>query len=293
MSTKLQISLFKSLTGHKQSVYSLCEDGLGGIFSAGSDGFIVHWKDISSGDGELFAQIGEAVYCIFWDEENEHLIAGTQSGNLYILKKGNEPIKKIAHSQGAFVIKKHNNKIITGGGDGRLIFWELDFNISQDLAVFKKSIRDIAVYKNQYFVVGSTGECSLIESGKQIEIVTLGKNSIFTVCIKDGNIITGGREAVIRVHTKDFELFELTNAHWFTIHTLALSIDREILVSAGMDKRIRFWDLNTMNPLGSVDPNKDEFAHKSSVNKIIWLNAETLISCSDDALIKCWKVSRI
>ena len=293
MSTKLKISLFKTLTGHKQSVYSICEDGLGGIFSAGSDGFIVNWKDISCGDGELFAQIGEAVYCIFWDKENEQLIAGTQSGNLFILKKGNEPIQKLAHSKGVFVIKKHNNKIITGGGDGRLIYWDFDFNISQEIAVFNKSIRDIAIKNNKYYVVGSTGECALIESEKLIEHVRMGENSIFAVCVENGNIITAGREALIRSHTKEFELLEIINAHWFTIHALALNIHGRILVSAGMDKRIRFWDLNSMSPLNSIDPNKDETAHKSSVNKLIWLNKETLISCSDDAQIKCWKVSII
>lgn len=293
MSTKLKISLLKTLKGHKQSIYSICEDGQQGFFSAGSDGFLVHWKNITSNDGELFAQIGEAVYSIFWDKENEQLIAGTQSGHLYILKKGNAPRRKFAHSKGVFAIKKHGNIFVTGGGDGRLIFWDLKFHIKKEFNVFKKSIRDVAIINSNYYVIGSTGECALIQSGNDINIMKMGENSIFAIQINNGTIITAGREAKIRLHTMDFEILESINAHWYTIHTLAMNLKSELLASAGMDKRIRFWELNSMTPLYSIDPTKDEIAHKSSVNKLIWLNADTLVSCSDDAQIKCWKVSII
>ena len=292
MSTKLHISLINILTGHKQSVYAICEDGISGIFSAGSDGFIVHWKDINSGDGELFAQIGESIFSVFWDKQKEQIIAGTKSGDVYILKKGTEPIIKKAHSKGVFIIKKYGENFLTGGGDGRLVFWDDYLNPSTQLKVFDKSIRDVIIVDQVLHVVGSTGECAVINTDKIETSVKIAENSIFSICIKKKYIITAGREAVIRIHDRDFELLDTINAHWFTIHSLALSPTSELLASGGMDKRIRIWDFENFNPLGSVDPNKDIDAHKSSVNKLIWLDSTTLISCSDDAQIKCWKVSK-
>ncbi len=292
MSTKLHISLFKTLTGHTQSVYSICEDGKGGFYSAGADGFIVHWKDINSDNGELFAQLGESIFSVFWDNENEQIIAGTKSGDLYILKKGSDPIIKKSHSKGVFVIKKYGKNFLSGGGDGRLVIWDDFINPKAQLQVFNKSIRDVFEVDQMLQVFGSTGECALVNTNKVEKVFKIAENSIFSIYIDQNYIITAGREALIRIYNRDYELLESIKAHWFTIHSLAVSPGSKLLASGGMDKRIRIWDFENFIPLGSVDPNKDADAHKSSVNKIIWLDSKTLISCSDDAHIKCWKVSK-
>ena len=87
------------------------------------------------------------------------------------------------------------------------------------------------------------------------------------------------------------ELKELKSldAHWYTIHSVKFSPSKTILASASMDKTIRLWSGKDFKLLKVIDTTKFE-AHKSSVNGLIWLNDNLLISCSDDASIKCWEI---
>ena len=65
----------------------MCLDGKGGFFSAGSDGFIVHWESPEMTTGVLFAQIPEAVFSLTYLPESNTVLVGTQFGQLYFLQK--------------------------------------------------------------------------------------------------------------------------------------------------------------------------------------------------------------
>ena len=95
----------------------------------------------------------------------------------------------------------------------------------------------------------------------------------------------GGRDAKIWLTDDRLHIHKKMDAHWFSIHALAFSPDGNYLASGSMDKSIRLWDTES----GELLVHK-ELAHRSSVNQFIWLDRETLISCSDDTQIISWKI---
>jgi WD40 repeat protein len=64
-----------------------------------------------------------------------------------------------------------------------------------------------------------------------------------------------------------------------------------MIATGSMDKSIRFWHTHTLEPLGSVYTDHAH-GHKSSVNDLLWLDTETLVSVSDDAQVRCWKITQ-
>src|SRR5690606_6981595 len=104
--------------------------------------------------------------------------------------------------------------------------------------------------------------------------------TVFSVChIPSQNILaSGGREARLKLY-KDFELRKDIPAHLLHIHHMSLSPNGEYLATASMDKTIKVWDVATFTLLKVIDFERLA-AHTSSVNKILWIDKNTLISCS-------------
>jgi WD40 repeat protein len=117
------------------------------------------------------------------------------------------------------------------------------------------------------------------------ETVTIGINTLFQCVSFNDQFIMAGRDAKICYTDSRFDILKKIDAHWFSIHALVVSPDVQFLASGSMDKSIRIWDLNS----GELLFHK-ELAHRSSVNKIIWLSENRIVSCSDDAQIISWKI---
>ncbi len=334
--------------GHKQAVYSIQSNGFGGWYSAGSDGWIVHWPDCHKSEGILLAQIGEPIYSLFVCGLNhEFILAGGQSGTVYAFQLENTLINnsqkadligsnhsetenvetatiKIVqlwsqrfHSKGVFDFNLlTNNWLASCSADGTVAVWNLDHpetgglesnSIGGSLRCFcaahfnnlridnsEKTSNPVAdifvggflgkVYQFRLYYSLETGEPSRLE-WLNSETKTLGVNTLFQCVSFNGQFITAGRDAKIWFTDSRFQIVKKIDAHWFSIHALAISPEEKFLASGSMDKSIRIWDLKT----GELLFHK-ELAHRSSVNKIIWLSENRIVSCSDDAQIISWKI---
>ena len=133
-------------------------------------------------------------------------------------------------------------------------------------------------------------------------------NSPSVFCLAEdsqGDIVSGGRDALLMWMGEDGELRQEVKAHLFTIHALAGS-DLGWLASGSMDKTVKIWDRNTGELLKVIDREKyPSRGHSHSVNALCWLapaqsgpnaNLETglrrlLASAGDDKIIRVWEVS--
>jgi WD40 repeat protein len=291
MSTKITVLLKNTFTGHKQSVYCMCLDGKGGFFSAGSDGFIVHWESPDMTTGVLFAQIPEAIYSVAYLPHSDTILAGTQFGQLYFLQKKSSPkIVKIATHGIVWILPVPGGDIFVLLGDGQLCVITENGHIQKMVQFSIKSLRYAALTeKGNVLICGSEGVVWEMDTALNIlQKHKIDDSSIFRVLEWNKQWIYAGRSAkIVQWNTANAEK-KVTDAHWFTIHALSVSPNGKWLGTGSMDKTIRLWD-EQLNLLKVIDLAKMQ-GHKSSVNEILWLNNQVFVSCSDDALIKCWKV---
>jgi WD40 repeat protein len=284
---KLRFSKQNAFLGHQQSVYCLSSDSQSGFFSAGSEGKMVHWPSIHSSDGFLFAQISEAVFSLK-AVSPDLIFAGTQSGTLYRLERAKEPVLIPLMQKGIFDIQLDDvGNLWVAGGSGTLFTFTQDLELLGQLKLSQKSLRTITFDSQNEWVVGSSDGhiYSQFQDPKQIS-----EMSVFQIKSNfEGGWICTGRDAQLRILDSAFEEIQKVNAHWFTIHALSISPSGKMIASGSMDKSIRIWKRQNLELLLSIG-NRAGTIHKSSVNALLWMDEETLISCSDDAQIYCWKI---
>ena len=291
MPTKLNVSLDRTYSGHKQSVYCMCSDAAEGFYTAGSDGFVVHWKSKSHENGELFAQIPEPIFSLAFVEELEMILAGTQSGKLYYLKKGSQPVVFELHTKSIFGIYVVSmDQIYTVGGDGFLHHIDWYRRKLKSIQLSSSSLRVVLCRNQELFVAGSSSEIFKLTSDFQVEQSWKAHgNSIFALCANENFLVSGGRDAKIKVWNNLHQIEHAIDAHWYTIHGLAFSPNNQYLVSTSMDKTIRIWDAVSFKLLKVIDQLKFQ-GHKSSVNACLWIDDGCFVTCSDDNSIKCWQI---
>jgi WD40 repeat protein len=78
-------------------------------------------------------------------------------------------------------------------------------------------------------------------------------------------------------------------AHNYHINDIKFNPSASLFATVSMDKTLKIWDSETLKLLKVVDRFKQD-AHTNSVNKIIWLNENELITCGDDKLIFQWEI---
>jgi WD40 repeat protein len=286
-------------TGHKDAIFSLGIDmGEDVFYSGAGDGYIVEWKLDGSGDGRLLCRVNRPVYCFCILKEMGLLLAGNASGNLHVidLKKSSE-IKNIeAHNLGLYDMKVSGNRLITAGGDGLVKIWNLDnLELLQNLNYSDKSARVIALKDNgSGFTIGYS-DCFIrefiwAEPAFLLEEFKAHENSVFALAYNKtrGTLLSGGRDAMLKQWNQANLLRDIP-AHNYHINDIKFNPSASLFATVSMDKTLKIWDSETLKLLKVVDRFKQD-AHTNSVNKIIWLNENELITCGDDKLIFQWEI---
>lgn len=351
--------------GHKQAVYDIQLDGFGGWYSAGSDGWIVHWLGGSESNGKLIAQIGEPIYSIYVvGGQSDYILAGGQSGTVYAFRRIgptfpreiNAKLHKLKpgisnssdlknreselnshqssdspshsesrelqdlkfekmweyriHEKGVFdflalpevensVDKTSENMIMSCAADGVIALWDLENPMnnlvkSNSIQGSLRCIDATSSLETQIRVGGHAGkvyEFKIKGSSwgnfefQETQEFCIGNNTLFQIVHHQNMYAFAGRDAKIWITDDQLNILRKIDAHWFSIHALTFSPNGIYLASGSMDKSIRLWDTESGELLVH-----QELAHRSSVNQLIWVDRETLISCSDDAQIISWKI---
>lgn len=291
MAAKIHVNTLKILTGHTSAVYALAPSGDGGFYSAGGDGMVVKWPENGS-DGVLFARIPDNVYSLFFSFQRNSLFAGTRSGDLFEINVAGQVRRLQAHHHGLYAMAENNGKLITTGGDGKLIIWNAALEIEKIVQVSEKSCRGLFHGENHWWTGSS--DFMIRKYNQQFELMSVSEGhsgSVFTIAgLPDGRIVSGGRDAVLRIWSQSGELLETISAHLLHIHDIQLSPDCGLLATSGMDKTIKIWNPQNMELLKVIDAGKME-AHTSSVNKLLWLKNNVLVSAGDDRKVMVFELN--
>lgn len=291
------ISNVKILQGHEGAVYQIVFDRESNkLFSVGGDGWLVEWSVHESSDGVLLARVPDQVFSL--TVTSDFFLLGTFQGNFYVLDRKSKTIllQEKAHQHGIFSIHADTDRFHTFGGDGRVVVWDANtLDKVRDLSLSSKSLRTYAINTERAeMAVGSSDGCIYILSYPEFhlkrELEGAHDPSVFTLKYLDGRLLSGGRDALMKVWEiiPEYRLAETINAHWFAMYDIVCT--PEHLVTSSRDKSIRWWNRESLQPVTSVKWGEVDHAHVHSVNTLAYDDKTGVIfSGSDDRTIRMWK----
>ncbi len=290
--------------GHKGPVYVLCPDPAPGLFhSASGDGSVVRWNMNEPDQGTTEACVNRAIFALHRPSE-ELLYLGDEDGGLHVvdLLKREEVQLARAHVKGIFAITQlPDGRLVVAGGDGSISVWTTggqDHHIAlqRKIPMTDEKVRGLALSADGSLlaVACGDGQISILDSTHLNERFTLaghetGANSVAWHPTKPV-LVSGGKDGHIRLWRTDtdFEPLHAFAAHKDSIYRLAFSPDGSKCASASRDKTAKVWDAGSFDLIRKLDRNAG--GHGYSVNSVLWLGNETLITSSDDKAIVAWNI---
>lgn len=282
------------LHGHSASVYTLA-NGLesGSVLSGSADRFVASW-DIKLGIPMPFSvKLGSGVYSLH--KTDDKLIVGTVKGDLHVidLKNRKEERHIIRHAKGVFAISSYLQKLYTGGGDGVLNQWSSSFDLLRSVKVATGKVRRIfPLLNNCILVLTSDGEVLMLDA-EDLSVKCIlrhdrgGVND--AVYLSDEYLVTGGWDGHL-YFWKNQELSDKRPVHNYAIYRILPSPSGRIVATASRDKTIKIWNQHFSDPLARIDRKHFE-GHTHSVNDLIWMDNETLMSAGDDKKLMVWRIT--
>ena len=299
----MNIRKVDTFSGHRDSVYTIISDKTSqGFYSAGGDGFVIHW-DLNKPDlGNLVARAGMSVYALGLDKEANMLWIGQNYEGVQLIDLENNKIENTSKITTAaiFDIQIFGQKAFLALGDGVIAVMDIPtFSVQKHIKVAAKSVRSISINPG-------TNELAAGDSDYQVNIFDLDgfqlkktiqshSNSVFSVTYSpDGKyLLTSGRDAYLKIWDVNdaYGIVADIPAHMYAINDITYSPDRTLFATCSMDKSIKVWDAQTFRLKKIIDRARHA-GHGTSVNKLLWTPYENqLISCSDDRTISVWEVT--
>ena len=299
---KVQVQKLHSLTGHRDSVYTLQRSSTDRIiFSGSGDGMVVSWDLANPESGQLIAKLPNSVYALHHHPESDLLIAGHNYEGIHLLdwqnkrEAGSLQLTKAA----IFDIQSHDQHLLVATGEGSLIKVDIrNLTVTGQIQLSEKSARTIAVSKTR-------GEIAVGFSDNSIRVFDLDDlklkqewmahtNSVFTVrYTPDGKfLISGSRDARLKVWDAASGYLQSAEvvAHLYAINHLDFSPNGKHFVTCSMDKSIKVWDTEKLKLLKVIDRARHA-GHGTSVNRVLWTTyQDQLLSASDDRTISVWNL---
>ena len=287
--------------GHRDSVYALASGNNGThFFSSGGDGLVAGWDMNHPDQGNLVAKVPNSVYALHYLAEKNLLTVGHNQDGLHLIdvteKKEVGSLNLTTNS--IFEIQSFDNLLVVASGDGSIFLVDRKgFSVHKKIKASDKSARCLAINK-------SNGEIAVGFSDNFIRVYSLPdlvlkkewpahNNSVFTVrYTKDHDfLISGGRDARLKRWdvSRSYQLETEVPAHLYAINGMAFSPDGKHFITCSMDRTIKVWRTETMKLLKVLDRARHG-GHSTSVNKVLWLTDNRLVSGSDDRNISVWNI---
>jgi WD40 repeat protein len=297
-----EISRSFVLTGHQGAIYDLSAYDEYSFLSAGSDKMIVKWKAEENATGEVIAQTTDAIYSIHYDRINHKIFAGQSTGGVHVIDpvSGKEERLLQLHQAPVFRIATFEGLpyLITGGGDGKVIVLNPEYQILKIFDLGETKIRSFAFHPIYNYLLAGDGRGSIhvincktleIDHSFQAHLADFGVNCI-TISPDGKKYLTGSRDAHLNIYNaENHELIQSLPAHRAAIYSIAFHDAGKIFATASRDKTVKIWDAETFKVIQRIEKGEGP-AHSYSVNACIWIN-DFVVSAGDDRNIVCYEIS--
>lgn len=251
--SKIEVNKLQTLTGHNDCIYALCEGPDPRYFYTGAgDGMVVEWDQDHPKDGKLIARLPHSVYALATDPVRNLLFIGHNFEGIHVidLTESKEIWSLKLTDKAIFDIKIYGNEAFVGTGDGVLVVVDINLKtIKKHIKLSSKSIRVMTIAQDKkHLAIGL--------SDHTVKILDL---------------------------SNDFQPVVNLTDHTNSVFALSYSPDESILVSAGRDARLKFWETDNYTLQENI------VAHMYAINYLYFNeNGNLLVTCSMDKSIKIW-----
>ncbi len=297
MEYKINIKKKAIYLGHKHPVYALAKINQKEFISAGSDGDIIHWSTGEKKENRLLAKSKYPIFCLFYYEDI--CFAGNQEGQIIITNLISGKSSMVDLDGGSiFSFAVINDRLYIGTFSGQLYYSPLNnLHTFESIKIGEKSIRAILYLEKHALIAFGLSDQSVqfwnYANMKEIQKKIVHKKSIFSLSIADNRLWAGSMDAKLSLWSLDnLELYEIIHAHIGAINSLSFNRSLGLIASASRDKSIKLWNGKDAE-LKKVINFKKIKGHERSVNKVLWLNDNSLISAGDDVQIIHWEIDKI
>ena len=285
-------------TGHEASIYALTPYDDDHFLSVGGDGYVVKWKISDDNyDGQVVATVNGKLFsvCVLSDGI---ITVGDMYGHVYWVDtwKGTTIKNYPHHTKGVYSLIHHGGYLFSGGGQGMLTKWDINKMLPvESIQIGISSLRVIIPYDVDKLLLGSSDnsiyEVNLNNMDVKPRFKYAHENSVFSLVIDGDHLYSGGRDAHINCYNLiSDEMVKRIPAHWFTVNDLIKINDTGYMASASRDKRIRIWNMESLDVIQSIDVQNG--GHVNSVNSLMYLKEHRLLfSASDDRSISRFKLT--
>ena len=285
-----------TLTGHKDSLYTIAVQDESHLFSAGGDGAVVSWSLDAPDQGKVIAKVDSSIYAIY-AENNEmaiaqnfegiHIIDTQESAVINSLKIGDKAVFDIQKILG-------NYWLVTGGGevivvdDAMKILYRKQHSTENGRCItFIPQREEVAIGFSDNTI--KIFDAKLFDRRWEFEAHS---NSVFGLALtKDHKLLLScGRDARFKVwNVENYTLETEVVAHMYAVNSMDFSPSGQYFVTCSMDKSVKVWETKTFRLLKVIDKARHA-GHGTSVNKVKWMSENRIASCSDDRTISIWSV---
>ncbi len=298
----MQFNLQHRCLGHTSGVYDLIKLTDKTFLSASGDRLVVSWNIDQPEQGNLIARASDSIYSICYLEDKNELLIGQAKGEIHIIDLSNNQEKKLlkVNEKGIFSIveNKSKSKVYILGGDGVLsVLSTVDYSLIFKQKISSMKLRSIFFDEelNKTFVGCGEGmfyvfDDDTMEATYSNQLSKQGFSINVITNYTDEVILCGGRDAHLRwIHKKDYTVVNAIPAHNYAIYKISFSPDKKMFATASRDKTLKIWDAATQEILQRIEHSND--GHLNSVNTLVWMDDNTLVSAGDDRSINIWRLS--
>jgi WD40 repeat protein len=295
------ITKIAELTDHAGPIYALGKSAESGHFLTGSsDRFVAEWSFEKQSQTQFAVSVGKGVYALHLIQSTGQLLIGNADGGIHVIdleKKAEQRFFDL-HKKGCFGFCEIPSigSVLSIGGDGMLTQWDTEsLDWIRSIPLTSSKLRSITSSDelNRVAVGGNDGLIHILEPEMLNELHTIeAKSEIYSLAFHPLKpvLISGHKDAHLRFwNTEDWSLIREIPAHNFAIYDIAFSPDGHRCASASFDKTLKVWSAENFDSPTRIDRASHE-GHRSSVNAVLWLDNNNLVSISDDKAIMIWNI---
>lgn len=290
-------------TGHQGAIYALERAGEKNFFFSGSsDSYVTRWDAEGLIQPEAVIRAQTTVYALCFIKEKNLLVIGESSGTFHVidLESKKEIHNIVFHKAGIYGINSSQRyqRLFTAAGDGTIGIWDDSFQLLFSKKLCEQKIRAIAVSDKHSLVAFACGDGSvtLYNVDSLGEVIRFHAHELSANSLAfhpDGkHLLSGGRDAYLRLWDieNNFELVKEIPAHNYAIYKITFNPSGKLFATASRDKTAKVWDAADASFLFRLD--KEKFnGHLNSVNSVLWLDDNMLVSAGDDRSIAVWEIT--